>query len=75
MNIKEYIEKLVDLAESRDLDIDKTPFIAVGDKPYTFKAFIDGLKNENAGDITKNIVNKGTEMLNKILLENDKNDR
>ena len=69
MNVEEYKKNLIDLVESRGLDMDKDLFVSVGNKPYSFKTFVDGLADENAGDITKNIVNKGTEMLNKILLE------
>ena len=69
MNVEEYRKSLTDLVKSRGLNMDEDPFVTVGDKFYTFKTFIDGLENENANDITKKIVNIGTEMLNKILLE------
>jgi len=69
MNIEEYKKNLIGLVKSRGLNMDKDLFITVGDKSYTFKAFIDGLENENANDITKKIINIGTKMLNRILLE------
>ena len=69
MNVEEYKKNLTGLVKSRGLNIDKDLFVMVGDKPYTFKTFIDRLENENTNDITKKIVNIGTEMLNKILLE------